>query len=196
MSTAKPTSAEVIEIQRRMAQVRHELHEDVREAVKGAQSLTDWRSQVRNHPWLALGAAAALGYLLVPKRRIEPAPTIVSVGPHPTAVTTAAAATMAEQPQTRKRWGLIGSAIGLLGPVAVRAAQNYAIQYLEQWLAAQPPADGASLLGAGMMPGGRPPTHGAGRAGGPGARPGPSPTVGPNPNPYPNENPNRPRETR
>lgn len=194
MSTAKPTSAEVIEIQRRMAQVRHELHEDVREAVKGAQSLTDWRSQVRNHPWLALGAAAALGYLLVPKRRVEPAPTIVTVGPHPSAVPTAAA--VAEEPRKRKRWGLIGSAVGLLGPVAVRAAQNYAIQYLEQWLAAQPPGGGAVIPGAGMMPGSRPPAQGAGRAGGPGSRPGPSPNVGPNPNPYPNENPNRPREIR
>jgi hypothetical protein len=194
MSTAKPTSAEVIEIQRRMAQVRHELHEEVREAVKGAQSLTDWRSQVRNHPWLALGAAAALGYLLVPKRRVEPAPTIVAVSPHPTTVPTAA--TRPEEPKRRKRWGLIGSALGLLGPVAVRAAQNYAIQYLEQWLAAQPPGGGASILGAGMMPGARPPAHGTGRTGGPGSRPGPSPTVGPNPNPYSNENPNRPRETR
>ena len=82
MATAKSTAAEITEIQRRMAQVRRELHEEVREAVKGAQSLTDWRSQVRHHPWLALGAAAAVGYLIVPRRRQEPAPTIVAVTPH------------------------------------------------------------------------------------------------------------------
>ena len=51
MATAKSTPAEINEIQRRMAQIRRELHEEVREAVKGAQSLTDWRSQVRHHPW-------------------------------------------------------------------------------------------------------------------------------------------------
>ncbi len=202
MSTAKPTSAEINEIQRRMAQVRHELHEEVREAVKGAQSLTDWRSQVRNHPWLALGAAAALGYLLVPRRRHEPAPTIVAVGPHPAALPTAAAEAAAEGPKKKKRWGLIGSAVGMLAPVAVRAAQNYAIQYLEQWLVAQQAGGGGSLLGAGLMPGAPGSPHGAGpgpgpgpgRAGGPGPRPGASPTAGPNPNPYPN--PNRPRDTR
>lgn len=197
MSTAKPTSAEIIEIQRRMAQVRHELHEEVREAVKGAQSLTDWRSQVRNHPWLALGAAVALGYLLVPKRRHEPAPTIVAVGPQPAALPTAAAT---EEPKRKKRWGLIGSAVGMLAPVAVRAAQNYAIQYLEQWLAAQQAAGGGPLPGGGLMPGAptSPHGHGAGpgRAGGPSFRPGASPGAGPNPNPNPYPNPNRPRDSR
>lgn len=193
MSTAKPTSAEIIEIQRRMAQVRHELHEEVREAVKGAQSLTDWRSQVRNHPWLALGAAVALGYLLVPKRRHEPGPTIVAVGPQPAALATSAAK---EESKKKKRWGLIGSAVGMLAPVAVRAAQNYAIQYLEQWLSGQQAAGGGPLLGAGLIPGAPTSPHGPGRAGGPGPRPGGSPSAGPNPNPNPYPNPNRPRETR
>jgi hypothetical protein len=150
MATAKSTPAEIIEIQRRMAQVRHELHEEVREAVKGAQSLTDWRSQVRNHPWLALGAAAALGYLIVPRRRQEAAPAIVAVAP-------AAAAPAMVQPSAgapeKKRWGLIGSAVSLLAPIAVRAAQNYAIQYLEQWIAAQPAGTGTNPFGSGPYPG-------------------------------------------
>ena len=132
MATAKSSPAEITEIQRRMAQIRRELHEEVREAVKGAQSLTDWRSQVRNHPWLALGAAAAVGYLIVPRRQ-RPAPAIVAV-PRAAAVPPAIAAAA----RKKKRWGLIGSAFGLLAPIAVRAAQNYAIQYLEQWIAAQP----------------------------------------------------------
>ena len=79
MVTAKSTPAEINEIQRRMAQIRHELHEEVREAVKGAQSLTDWRSQVRNHPWLALGAAAVMGYMIVPRRRREPAARLFGI---------------------------------------------------------------------------------------------------------------------
>ena len=166
MATAKPTAAEISEIQRRMAQVRHELHAEVREAVQGAQSLTDWRSHVRHHPWLALGAAAAVGYLIVPRRRHEPAPTIVAVTPH--AASAALPSPAAAEPKKKKRWGLIGSAVGLLAPIAVRAAQNYAIQYLEQWIAAQPPGGGASLFGAGLMPGSTPPGGGSG----PGARAG------------------------
>ena len=59
MATAKPSnSTELEDIQRRMAQIRHDMHGEVRQAVKGAQSLTDWRSLVRNHPWLTVGVAA------------------------------------------------------------------------------------------------------------------------------------------
>jgi hypothetical protein len=175
MATAKSTPAEILEIQRRMAQVRHELHEDVREAVKGAQELTDWRSQVRNHPWLALGAAAAVGYFIVPRRR-EPAPAVVAVAP------SAAVPTVAAEPAKKKRWGLIGSAFGLLAPIAVRAAQNYAIQYLEQWIAAQPTAAGPQPSGFGLFPGG--PATGGGPAG-----PGPRGSA-------PSGTPGRPRDVR
>jgi len=164
MATAKSTPADITEIQRRMAQIRHELHEDVREAVKGAQELTDWRSQVRNRPWMALGAAAALGYVIVPRRHPAPAPAIVAVAP-----AAAVPPTPAPAPLRKKRWGLIGSAVGLLAPIAVRAAQNYAIQYLEQWIASRPPGAGSSLLGAGLFPGA--PTAGGGP--GPSSRPSP-----------------------
>ncbi len=171
MATAKSTPAEINEIQRRMAQIRHELHEEVREAVKGAQSLTDWRSQVKSHPWAALGAAAVLGYLIVPKRNSAATPAIVAVAP------TAAVPAIAEPPK-KKKWGLIGSAIGLMAPIAVRAAQNYAIQYLEQWIASQPVGGGASPFAAGLFPGS--PT-----SGGPDPRPAP-----------PSGMPGRPREPR
>ena len=151
MATAKSTPAEIIEIQRRMAQVRHELHEEVREAVKGAQSLTDWRSQVRNHPWLAMGAAAALGYMIVPRRRQDRRRRSWR---WPPAVAGPAVVQPSPAVPAKKRWGLIGSALGLLAPIAVRAAQNYAIQYLEQWIAAQPPRGAGPRPSApGMFPG-------------------------------------------
>jgi hypothetical protein len=180
MATAKSTPAEILEIQRRMAQVRHELHEDVREAVKGAQELTDWRSQVRNHPWLALGAAVAVGYLIVPRRR-EPAPAIVTVAPAAAAVPSSAAVPQAAAPE-KKRWGLIGSAFGLLAPIAVRAAQNYAIQYLEQWIATQPTGAGPQSSGSGLFPGAT--ATGGGHAG-----PGPRGSA-------PSRTPGRPRDIR
>ena len=56
--------ADLNDLQRQMAQVRHEMHEDVKGAVRGAQSLTDWRRIVASHPWAALGAAAAVGFLV------------------------------------------------------------------------------------------------------------------------------------
>ena len=154
MATAKATTtAEILDIQRRMAQIRHELHVEAREVVKGAQSLTDWRSLVRNYPWLALGAVAAVGYLIVPRR--SETPTVVAVNPPALAASLPA---QPEQPPRRRRWGILSTALGLLGPIVVRAAQNYAIQSMEQWLAAQPS-------------GGPAPTEPGPRPGGGGARP-------------------------
>jgi hypothetical protein len=165
MATAKSTTAELTDnIQRQMAEIRHELHQDVQEAVKGAQSLADWRSQVRRHAWLALGAAAAVGYLIVPRRRHEPAPQFVAVAP---AVMGAAAMEPAPTEAKKKRSGIIGTAFGLLSPIAVRAVQNYAIQYLEQWLAAQPTGAGSGILGSSHFPGAS--TTGGGST--PGGRP-------------------------
>jgi hypothetical protein len=119
-----------------MAQIRHELHHDVQGAVRGAQALTDWRSMVGSHPWLALGIAAAAGYLIVPKRRRE-TPTFVTVegavGPDFPATNL-----MPAGPPRQPRWGALQTVYGMLAPVAVRAAQNYLLQHVEQWLAAHP----------------------------------------------------------
>jgi hypothetical protein len=159
METARSiTTAEINEIQRRMAQIRHDLHVEVRDAVKGAQSLTDWRSQVRSHPWLALGAAAAAGYLIVPRRR-SAAPTVVAVSPAASGLAAAAPA-QPERPSRRSRWDILGTAFSLLAPIAVRAAQNYAIQSLEQWLVRQP-TGGPTKTATGSRPGGGTPPNSA-----------------------------------
>jgi hypothetical protein len=174
MATAKSTpTADMNEIQRRMAQIRHELHAEVREAVKGAQSLTDWRSQVRNHPWLGLGAALAVGYLIVPKRRQPEPPTVVAVHPVAPSLGVGPSATAPlSSPSPKGRSWILGSAFSLLAPIAVRAAQNYAIQYLEQWLAAQP---GGPAPAVGPDPSTR---HGAqSRPASPGSDVGPRPSA-------------------
>ena len=79
------TSAESIRDQ--MRQVRRELGEDVDGIVDNAQVLTDWRYYVRTYPWVCLGAAAAVGFLVVPSR-----PRIVQPDP----------ATMADLARARK----------------------------------------------------------------------------------------------
>jgi hypothetical protein len=142
MATANSTiSAEISDIQRRMAQVRHEMHQEVQGAVKGAQALTDWRALVRSHPWLSLGVAAAAGYLLVPGRRWE-TPAVVALG---TPVEVAPAARDQPAPARRAGWSTMGTVFDLLAPIAVRAAQNFALQRLEQWLKVNPlhPAESA-----------------------------------------------------
>lgn len=63
------------ELQRQMQQVRMEMREDVqvmvenaRELTDRAREMTDWTWYVRRYPWVCLGAAAAVGYLVVPSR--------------------------------------------------------------------------------------------------------------------------------
>jgi hypothetical protein len=70
-------SASIKAIQQRMQQVRHDLGDEVGELVESAKDMTDWRKYVRANPWICLAAAAAIGYVVVPKRsprlRLNPA---------------------------------------------------------------------------------------------------------------------------
>jgi hypothetical protein len=138
MAALKPTtSMDISDIQRRMAQIRHDMHQEVQGAVKGAQSLTEWRSLVKSHPWLSIAVASVAGYLIVPRRR-STSPTIVTVGnPSPQLLTAAAAGDQSRQPK-QSGWSILGTAFSLLAPVAVRCAQNYVLGHLEQWLSQHP----------------------------------------------------------
>ncbi len=70
------TLSEVDEIRRHMAQIRHELHEDVQGVVKGAEATADWRRYIRNYPWAAVGIAFGVGFLIVPRRQRPVTPAI------------------------------------------------------------------------------------------------------------------------
>jgi len=127
VATAPP---EIDEIRRRMAQIRRDLHADVQHVVEGAEAATDWRRYIRNYPLATLGLALAVGYLVVPRR--HRATTTIQVAP--------AEAIQAEAPrmveaEKKKGKGIVGSLFGLVAPVALRAAQGYALQFFEQWMA-------------------------------------------------------------
>ena len=51
-------------IYHRMAVIRRELHSNVRESVAGAEAFVDWGRYTWTYPWVGLGAAAAVGYVL------------------------------------------------------------------------------------------------------------------------------------
>jgi len=117
-----------------MAQIRREMHEDVQGAVRGAQSLTDWKSIVGSYPWAAISVAVGVGYLLVPHRGSQPKTANATI-----AGALREQAVPAPFPQTPKvPFRPVGAAFGLLAPVLIRAAQNYALNYFEQWLAEHP----------------------------------------------------------
>jgi hypothetical protein len=124
---------EIDEIRWQMAQIRHELHQDVSNVVSGVTGVVsdvtevmDWRSILRNHPYALVGTALAAGYLLVPRRkktRIETSLNLVRNG---------AGVEPARAP--RQRFRPASWAWNLLGPIATQAAQAYAMVWIENWL--------------------------------------------------------------
>ncbi len=147
MATA---SNEIDEIRRRMAEIRRELHQDVREVVASAEAVTDWRRYIRMYPWGALGAAFTVGYLIVPNRHRTVPPDVATQAD----VAEVREAVVGTQEKTKK--GVFAAAWGLMAPIGVRAAQSYAIQFIENWMqqqaAAGPPPHQPSAPG-GPRPG-------------------------------------------
>jgi hypothetical protein len=113
-----------------MAQIRRDLHEDVKGVVEGAEAATDWRRFIRNYPWATMGAAIFVGYLIVPRKH-RPAP--IQIVPSQIAQAIPVQTLQATEPKKGK--SLLGSAFGLFAPLVFRTAQGYALQFAEQWLA-------------------------------------------------------------
>ena len=143
MPAVKPmTSMDISDIQPRMAQIRHDMHQEV-QGQSRAPSLTDWRSFVTSHPWLSISVASVVGYVFVPTRR-STSPTIVTVA-NPSPEPWASAAVRDQKPvRTLSGWSILGTAFSLLAPIAVRGAQSYVLGHLEQFLSQHPfpPAPG------------------------------------------------------
>jgi hypothetical protein len=67
-------------IRRRMAELRRELECDVRQVSDDARTMTDWTFYVRRFPWAVAALAAAVGFMLIPKRKqvIKPDPEMLA----------------------------------------------------------------------------------------------------------------------
>ncbi len=56
-------------IRLRMAELRRELMSDVRDVGRSARAMTSLSFYVRRFPWATVAGAAALGFMLVPKKK-------------------------------------------------------------------------------------------------------------------------------
>ena len=67
-------------IRRRMGELRRELACDVQEVGRSARVMTDWTFYVRRFPWATAAVVAAVGYMLVPKKKeiIKPDPEMLA----------------------------------------------------------------------------------------------------------------------
>jgi len=136
-------SSEVDDIRREMAKVRRELHADVQGVVSTAEAATDWKRYLTAYPYASLATAAVVGYMLVPRRVEAAAPVSGAVVQEDVAKLHAlvAKATETVTEATKKikppRKGIVAAAIGLAAPMVFRAAQGYAMKYLEGWILQQ-----------------------------------------------------------
>ncbi len=129
---------ETDEIRRRMSLIRRDMHVNIKTAVQSAERLFDWTAYVKSHPWIAITLAAGAGFLAVPGRRravAEPAPPpTTSI---PVAMDRAVGTPKPAPAKSHSRGEWVGLALGILGPVAVRVAQNYSISAIERWIESQ-----------------------------------------------------------
>lgn len=137
-----PNDAE--NIQREMRQVREELRADVREVVSNTQDLMDaarvltqWQTYVRRYPWACLGAAAAVGYFVVPSqtRVIKPDTESLMELARSKKLVVQVDSTAAKQPGMMK--GLLGMAAGTAMQIGMAIVSKQLNQFLAS--AAQAP---------------------------------------------------------
>ena len=121
------------QIQRRMEAVRCHLIDDADHVAQSARQMVDWQEYVRRYPWTSVGVAAAIGYLVVPKRVEIISPdlnTLLELAKNNKLVVEA-------NPAPQKRSGILDMMITLVGNAAVRGAMSYLSQQMSKQAAEQ-----------------------------------------------------------
>jgi len=125
-------SNDVDEIYHRMAVIRREHHTNVRDSVAGAEAVVDWGRYTWTYRWIALGAAAAVGYLIYTSGHRKVIGDSASLADGAKAGEPVAGVSTEGQERSRPSRNLPLAAWDILFPVVVRAGQNYMLHWLEQ----------------------------------------------------------------
>ncbi len=115
-----------------MAAIRRERHEHVSESVAGAEAVMDWGRYTWMYPWIALGAAAAVGYLVYTGRHPKVGASDARPADGPLAAEPVAGASANGEERSTIGWRMLLATWDFLLPVAARAGQNYMLHWLEQ----------------------------------------------------------------
>lgn len=106
------------QIRRRMASIRRELDDDMVHVEQSARTLLNWRYYTDTYPWACVAVAAAVGYLVVP-RKLE----IHSPDPKTLEKLARRKHLVVEQkPKAEAKGGLIGSAFSFVSGLVLRTA--------------------------------------------------------------------------
>lgn len=124
--------SDIDDIRRRMAQIRRDAHYDVSHVVSEVEEAMEWRTIIRARPYIAIGVALAVGYLVVPRRRRPAERKAESVQPLLDASEAREFAPgRAEKPPKSLGRKAMGWAIGLVWPLIGQTVQAYAAMWLE-----------------------------------------------------------------
>ena len=129
---------DIDEIFHRMAVIRRELHTNVRESVAGAEAFADWGRFTWTYPWIALGAAAVVGYVVYSSGHQKATEDISSLAEGSKAGEPLAGARAKGQGISGIGQKLLFTAWDIVFPVAVRAGQNHLLHWLEQQYPTRP----------------------------------------------------------
>lgn len=124
-------SPETEAIRQRMEEVRRDLDEGVQEIVEGARDMRDWRSYVRTYPWVCVGAAVAVGCLIVPRSHAALRPDAETLAE---LVTQSRLAATSDLPPKRSKSTRL---LALVGTLVVREVAAYVGQQARQFLTPQ-----------------------------------------------------------
>jgi hypothetical protein len=104
----------------------------VSESVAAAEAAIEWGRYAGTYPWIALGGAVAAGYFLYASshQKVAGAPASLDDGAKP--CEPVARARAKGQQRFRTGQNLLIAAWNILYPVAVHAAQNYMLHWLEE----------------------------------------------------------------
>lgn len=115
-------------VRARMQQLRGEIDGDMEDMAATARSMVDWKHYVKTYPWLCLGTAVALGFLIVPKRSRAIRPDLATL------TELARTGHLVVKPAPTVTRGLVDSLLATVANIAVRKATAYLGQSAERLL--------------------------------------------------------------
>jgi len=123
---------EADDIRRQMQLTRLRVRDEVDGVVTGAKELADWRYYPARFPWATLGAAAAIGFLIIPRR--------LQTGPDPKELEEMIRRHSPAQEASKKgarKGSLLGTLVGTASGALLKMGITYAGRELERRLQPQ-----------------------------------------------------------
>jgi hypothetical protein len=102
-----------------MQQLRCEIDGNMEDMAASARTMVDWKHYVKTYPWVCLGAAVALGFLIVPKQSRVIRPDLATL------TELARTGHLVGKPASAATHGLIDALLTTVANIAVQRATAY-----------------------------------------------------------------------